>query len=221
VLIWRFWRHLFPQFLIALLLVSYLGLAVYALLPTAPPWLAAQEGHIEGVEKATRQIADRLAPGRYEAGATLAGSNEVAAMPSLHFAVPVLIALVALRTSRWAGRLALAYVAAMAFTLVYLGEHYVVDEIAGLGIAAIAWMITRRLWPEPATHDAEFTAPRVSRLVAAFALVYVAALAARVLWLRTDLGIDETAELGIVLGAGLAAGLPLLKRSSIAKPEAI
>jgi membrane-associated phospholipid phosphatase len=32
------------------------------------------------------------------------------------------------------------YAAVMAFALVYLGEHYVVDIIAGVALAVVAWL---------------------------------------------------------------------------------
>jgi len=59
-------------------------------------------------------------------------ANNVAAMPSLHAGYALLIALYLWRVvPRWA-RVPLAlYPPAMAFALVYSGEHYVVDCIAG------------------------------------------------------------------------------------------
>jgi membrane-associated phospholipid phosphatase len=65
-----------------------------------------------------------------------AGSNPVAAMPSLHVAFAVLVAIVIGRRlrSRWRVLLAL-YPAAMGFTLVYCGEHYVLDLVAGTAYA--------------------------------------------------------------------------------------
>src|SRR5947208_11221201 len=67
------------------------------------------------------------------------GANAIAAMPSLHLAFAVLVALmIATRIrSRWRHLLAL-YPAAMGFTLVYCGEHYVLDLVAGL---MYAWAV--------------------------------------------------------------------------------
>jgi membrane-associated phospholipid phosphatase len=64
------------------------------------------------------------------------GSNRVAAMPSLHLAFACLVALfIAGRLrSRWRALLAL-YPAAMGLALVYQGEHYVLDLVAGAGYA--------------------------------------------------------------------------------------
>ena len=67
------------------------------------------------------------------------GPNAVAAMPSLHMAGAVLVALVVWRAVPWARPLAIAYPMAMALTLVYTGEHYVADVAAGAALAAGAW----------------------------------------------------------------------------------
>jgi membrane-associated phospholipid phosphatase len=77
-------------------------------------------------------------------------SNPVAAMPSLHTAFATIIALfIAARLrSRWRWLCAL-YPLAMGCALVYLGEHYVVDLLAGVVYALavhllISWWERRR-----------------------------------------------------------------------------
>ncbi|MBN9619996.1 MAG: phosphatase PAP2 family protein, partial [Actinobacteria bacterium] len=64
------------------------------------------------------------------------GSNPVAAMPSLHtaFAVLVAIALVTRLRSKWR-HVVVLYPVVMGLTLVYTGEHYVLDVLAGAGYA--------------------------------------------------------------------------------------
>jgi hypothetical protein len=64
--------------------------------------------------------------------------NQVAAMPSLHAGTAALIAFygIARLRSRWRGLLML-YPIAMSFMLVYYGEHYVVDIIAGWALALV------------------------------------------------------------------------------------
>jgi membrane-associated phospholipid phosphatase len=84
-------------------------------------------------------------------------------MPSLHAAYALLIALYLWRiVPRWA-RIPLAlYPPAMAFALVYSGEHYVVDCIAGWAYAVLAFVAVNRAFarraervrvPEPALAD--------------------------------------------------------------------
>ena len=56
-------------------------------------------------------------------------------MPSLHFATSVTAAHVLSDTGRVAGVLGWTYAATLGVALVYLGEHYVVDLVAGLALA--------------------------------------------------------------------------------------
>jgi membrane-associated phospholipid phosphatase len=65
--------------------------------------------------------------------------NQVAALPSLHAAYPMLLLLFFWRDGRWV-RLGLAvYVLAMGFTLVYSGEHYVSDILVGWAYAGAVY----------------------------------------------------------------------------------
>ena len=59
------------------------------------------------------------------------GGNPLAAMPSLHFATSMMAAQLLSQTGPVAGTLAWGYTATLGFALVYLGEHYVVDLLAG------------------------------------------------------------------------------------------
>ena len=81
------------------------------------------------------------------ARAQSAGSNPVAAMPSVHAAFATLIAITLMTRlrSRWR-YVAMAYPAAMAFALVYTGEHYVLDIAAGIGYAIAVHLLASRWW---------------------------------------------------------------------------
>jgi membrane-associated phospholipid phosphatase len=62
------------------------------------------------------------------------GGNPWAAMPSLHFATTLMAALLLAETGPVEGVLGWAYAGALGFALVYLGEHYLVDLLAGTAI---------------------------------------------------------------------------------------
>ena len=76
-------------------------------------------------------------------------ANPVAAIPSLHSAIPMLVVLLAWPYCRRLGHVLLVcYVAAMTFTLVYGGEHYVLDVLVGwlyalIAVAAVGWLLPR------------------------------------------------------------------------------
>ncbi|MGH2903462.1 MAG: phosphatase PAP2 family protein [Solirubrobacteraceae bacterium] len=90
------------------------------------------------------------------------GGNPLAAMPSLHFATSVMAALLLAETGPVAGTLGATYAAVLGFALVYLGEHYVVDLLAGAALTAAV----RRLEPR-----AEPAFARVARAIAALEAV--------------------------------------------------
>jgi hypothetical protein len=71
------------------------------------------------------------------------GGNPLAAMPSLHFATSMMAAQLLAETGPVAGAVGWGYTATLGFALVYLGEHYVVDLIAGAALTTTV----RRLGP--------------------------------------------------------------------------
>jgi hypothetical protein len=56
-------------------------------------------------------------------------------MPSLHFATSVMAAHVLSDAGPVQGALGWSYALTLGFALVYLGEHYVIDLLAGLALA--------------------------------------------------------------------------------------
>jgi membrane-associated phospholipid phosphatase len=112
-----------------------LGIVVYTLVPTAPPWWAAREGRLPGARRIMVEVGERfwgrLWGGLYD----FLGGNPVAAMPSLHFATSVMAAHMLSEVGTVEGTVGWAYAGTLGFALVYLGEHYVVDLLAGLLLA--------------------------------------------------------------------------------------
>jgi membrane-associated phospholipid phosphatase len=112
-----------------------LGCAVYMSIPTAPPWWASEEGYTDAkVRRIMVEVGGeewgRAWPVLYD---TL-GGNPWAAMPSLHFATSLMAALLLAETGTVEGIAGWAYVGALGVALVYLGEHYVIDLLAGAAI---------------------------------------------------------------------------------------
>ena len=107
-----------------------LGTVVYWFVPTAPPWWAIPEVRrimTEAGERAWGRHWTRL----YD---SLSG-NQLAAMPSLHFGTSVMAAHVLSDVGPVAGAVGWAYTGALGLALVYLGEHYVADLVAGAALA--------------------------------------------------------------------------------------
>jgi membrane-associated phospholipid phosphatase len=112
-----------------------LGLLGYWLVPTAPPWWAGSNGHMPHVRRIMVETGKQVWGRRWEPLYDSLGTNPFAAMPSLHFATSVMAAHVLGDTGRTAGTLGWAYAGTLGFALVYLGEHYVADLLAGLALA--------------------------------------------------------------------------------------
>jgi membrane-associated phospholipid phosphatase len=143
VLLWAVSYRLFRRYVWTLVTLTAITLATYALFPAAPPWMAGLPAN-HALPDVARVIPDtmRALGGRTVSSAVERGaaySNPVAAMPSLHGAIPLMLLLFAwpLVRNRWRIMLA-AYALAMALTLVYAGEHYVTDILLGYVYAAVA-----------------------------------------------------------------------------------
>jgi membrane-associated phospholipid phosphatase len=117
-----------------------IGLIGYWAVPTAPPWYAAAEGWMEdGRTPELRRMMVEYGEHFWRSGWTplygVLGGNPLAAMPSLHFATSVSAAHVLSEDGAAAGALGWTYTLLLGIALVYLGEHYVVDLVAGLALA--------------------------------------------------------------------------------------
>lgn len=139
--VWRMDPSRFRLYVAAILGTFYACLAVSYAVPTAPPWMAGQSGELPHVFRVVRDMSGGVSPEGYQRAYEIAGPNDVAAMPSLHMAITFIIAFMAWRFHRTAGAVAFFYAGSMAFALVYLGEHYVVDLLAGLVVAAAVWKL--------------------------------------------------------------------------------
>lgn len=140
-IVWFCLRERFREWLVAVLSFALVGIAGYVLYPAAPPWLASERADIGRVDRISHLGWEWL---QVDAVARLTelgqqGSNPVAAMPSLHAGAALLVALfVWPSVAATARTVLLAYAFAMALTLVYTGEHYVVDLLAGWALAGLA-----------------------------------------------------------------------------------
>jgi len=138
--LWLRDRGEYFRFVVALLALSFGGFVLFLLFPAAPPWYAAREGYLPGVEKIMGPIIERVGWGWnlsffYEH----LNPNPVAAMPSLHAAYPWLVALVLARIDRRWGAIAALYSLLVWTSIIYLGEHYAIDALAGAACATLAY----------------------------------------------------------------------------------
>jgi membrane-associated phospholipid phosphatase len=138
----------FPRAAVMTYAVFNSGASFYWLAPTAPPWYAAaQRATGADGEREVRRMMVEYGEHFWRDGwgplYSVFGGNPLAAMPSLHFATSLMAALLLAEVGPLAGALGFSYAITLGFALVYLGEHYVVDLLAGAALT----VAVRRLGP--------------------------------------------------------------------------
>ncbi len=156
VLVWCHWLwFMFPHASVAYVLVRRperlpaaaarmyavfdIGAVFYWAIPTAPPWWAALQGRLgDGSTMRVRRMmieyGEQFWGSRWAGLYDVLGRNPFAAMPSLHFATSLMGAHLLSEVDPLAGAVGFTYAALLGLALVYLGEHYVVDLIAGAAL---------------------------------------------------------------------------------------
>ena len=137
----------FPRSAVLMSACFDLGCVVYWVVPTAPPWWAAQNGNMPPVRRIMEEAGERSWGRLWHPLYHSLEGNPFAAMPSLHFGTSVMAARVLSQVGRRQRALGWAYALTLGFALVYLGEHYVVDLIAGLALAEGIWRVAPALEP--------------------------------------------------------------------------
>ncbi|HEV2790965.1 MAG TPA: phosphatase PAP2 family protein [Solirubrobacterales bacterium] len=138
-LAWILARHndRFPRSARQMAAVFDLGCLVYFAVPTAPPWWAAEQGLTgEEVRRIMVEVGEPTWGKAWERMYDALGGNPWAAMPSLHFATSLAAALSLSEAGKVEGALGWGYASTLGFGLVYLGEHYVTDLLAGAALVA-------------------------------------------------------------------------------------
>jgi membrane-associated phospholipid phosphatase len=112
-----------------------IGLIGYWVAPTAPPWYAASVGRAPEMRRMMVEHGEVFWQARWDALYRSLAGNPLAAMPSLHFATSVMAAHLLAETGPVEALVGWSYAATLGLALVYLGEHYVVDLLAGWALA--------------------------------------------------------------------------------------
>jgi membrane-associated phospholipid phosphatase len=153
----------FPRAARQMAAVFDLGCAVYFAVPTAPPWWASEEDLTgEEVRRIMVEVGEETWGSAWPKMYDALGGNPWAAMPSLHFATSLVAALSLSEVGKVEGALGWTYAGTLGFALVYLGEHYVTDLLAGAALVAVV----RRGEPlaEPLVHGVTRGLRRLERL---------------------------------------------------------
>jgi membrane-associated phospholipid phosphatase len=148
-------RHpqLYPRSACLMAACFDLGLVFYWVVPTAPPWWAAKNGNMQPVRRIMAEAGEHFWGRLWRPLYHSLEGNAFAAMPSLHFGTSVMAAHVLRGVGPGHAAIGWLYALTLGFGLVYLGEHYVIDLLAGLALAEAV----RRGAPRAAPAFASFS----------------------------------------------------------------
>jgi uncharacterized membrane protein YbhN (UPF0104 family) len=135
--------------------VNLVGLAGYVFFPAAPPRMLTGLGFVDSLDQTGVN---------QHSGLIAMLANPYAAMPSLHTAYAITIGATGLALTR--GRLRFAWVgypALVVFSIIATANHFVLDAVAGAGVAATAFLLV--------------SSPRARRVAAVAAVAVVAGVA--------------------------------------------
>lgn len=140
------WLHYVRRFSLTL----GISVFIFIIFPATPPWMASREGYLPPIDRITgrgwSELNLKTVSKTLDRGAGVL--NAVAPMPSLHAGLALLVALWFFRNCRtWIRILALAYPIAMLTALVYFGEHFIIDGLAGWAVVLLAWFLANK-WEE-------------------------------------------------------------------------
>lgn len=134
-LLWVYLRRHegFSRFRNTILLANVVGLLGFWLMPTAPPWMFPDKGFVAGVNHSSALLQSF--------------GNSYAAMPSLHAADALIVGWFLVVTSRtlWAKALWALWPLWVWFCVVATANHYLLDVLAGIGVALFALLATAYL----------------------------------------------------------------------------
>jgi membrane-associated phospholipid phosphatase len=130
-----------------------IGVIFYWVIPTAPPWWAAMRGRLDQgrttgpLRRMMVEYGEQFWGPRWDGLYDVLGGNPLAAMPSLHFATSLMGAHLLSEMGPVAGAVGRMYAATLGLALVYLGEHYAADLLAGAALTETIRLGSPRVAP--------------------------------------------------------------------------
>ncbi len=127
------------------------GCLMFVVLPTAPPWMVSTKYHLIGsIQRPINYF------GFYHLGfkgftndykVQLSNGNAVAAMPSLHASFALIVPLFFLPWIRpkWLKAIVLTFPVIMLTSLVYFGEHWIIDGLVGWALTFASFWFWGRM----------------------------------------------------------------------------
>lgn len=124
-----------------------IGACFYWLVPTAPPWWAAERGRPLAVRRTMIEFGPSFWGRLWKPLYQFLGGNPLAAMPSMHLATSLMGAELLTEVGPLAGAVGWMYAGALGVALIYLGEHYLIDLLAGAALSEAVQALHPRFAP--------------------------------------------------------------------------
>jgi membrane-associated phospholipid phosphatase len=148
-ILWRENPKDYWKYTIAFGICTYAALLTFLVYPVAPPWIA-----VPGVTRIlTGSVDASLGLPVYKTVFDFLSPNQYAAFPSMHSALPWIIALFAINGWKKKALPVLIFPLGVWFSAVYLGEHYFVDVLGGIAYATLAFVAVEFLLPYLSRHN--------------------------------------------------------------------
>lgn len=146
LLVWKTREEHYWEVIVSYSVLFYSAFLTFLLMPTAPPWLASQTHYITHITRVSTYVWDSLGIHNFPSLYNHLSPNPVAAFPSLHAGVSTLFSIIIFRLfgKRW-GFVSLVYPLSIYVGVVYEGEHYASDVIAGAVYALGSYFVAPSL----------------------------------------------------------------------------
>lgn len=144
------------RFAWAFLAMNVAGFVTYHLYPAAPPWYFHERGCVADLtahasEGPSLAHVDQVLGIGYFHGFYGKSNDVFGAVPSLHVAYPLLIAIEGFRSfPKWLRALSIFYFVQMVGAAIYLDHHWVTDVLLGITYAIVVATVFRRIFPTEA-----------------------------------------------------------------------
>lgn len=138
-ILWNRSPENYRKYTVALLITSYTALITFLAYPSAPPWFGIN------AERILFQMDGVIGVPLYATIYAFIEPNPFAAIPSLHAAYAWVVSLYAVKIKRIKALPILIFPLGVWFSAVYLGEHYIIDIVAGVTYATVAYFLAEKL----------------------------------------------------------------------------
>lgn len=140
VTFWFLNKNIFKGYATSMALTSYIALVTFVLLPTAPPWFDGQAQNLVAQPIAFSPVFEQI-----KNAFLIFESDQFAAFPSLHIAYATLFLIYMTKLNRRLFSICLPVFLAIAFSVFYLGQHYVIDVLGGVLYCVFSYFLTEKL----------------------------------------------------------------------------